>query len=57
MPGKLPVLDRRQTAAFLSQGSDTVKPVQPEMSAELMRAYLTEVGSILAARGLTGELV
>lgn len=34
-----------------------MKPVQPEMSAEQMRAYLTEVGSILAARGLTGELV
>ena len=34
-----------------------MKPVQPEMSAERMRAYLTEVGSILAARGLTGELV
>lgn len=64
MPHSVTVVDEQRPDDVLSPdaptddaGSDDVKPVRPEMSAEQMRAYLTEVGGILAMRGLTGELV
>ncbi|MBA3877960.1 MAG: hypothetical protein C0498_13750 [Anaerolinea sp.] len=50
--------ERPDTAA--GTGEIEVQPVRqprPEMGAEQMRHYLTEVGAHLAAGGMTGEIV
>lgn len=39
------------------QDGQLVRQPRPEMSAEQMRRYLTEVGDHLAAKGLIGEIV